>query len=291
MPRAKTKTSPLMILAIALAALVIFAVSLWLTFPFDKIESRAEAELAKKGIVADLKNLRPGLFLGLGAESLVISQYGETPLSLTISPLRISARLGPLLSGKFVFDIEGKTLGGSFSAVFPLGEGEAGASFKELNTTILSDDNPDLLPIMEGKVSGSVATSMPLARMGELTAKADLEISGLSVGPGQVGFISINQIILGSGRISVNSTGGKADLEEFFLTGGDLEMKGSGTAQLAEPIKATAVDMTLNIKPSSPAVVAKLPLLFAFIAPNKNPDGSYTAKLKGAFASPRLTSN
>ncbi|TAL16697.1 type II secretion system protein GspN [bacterium] len=288
MPLVKSRPGFLAILGYGLLGMTVFLVSVWFTFPYDKFELRIENELAKKGLTADLSALSPGPFPGIKADSLTISAIKETPFRLVVAPLTVQLPLASLLSGDLVVKVEGKTLGGDFAGEIPLKSGRGTFSWKNLSLAKVSEDNADLLPPVGGTTSGSASFSMPVQTAANFSGAVNADISSLSVGPGQFGLINLAEVSLGSGKINLKAGEGKAEIENFSLSGGDIDIKSSGFATLVQPLMASSLDLAVTIRPAGSEVERKLPLLFAVLAPNKSPDGSYTSKIKGKLQALRF---
>ncbi len=157
---------PLIIAGYVGFALLSFLVAVYVSFPYDKVKDRLEAEIStSSGYELQIGRLGPSPLLGVKAKDVVLQQRAPAPggkpgLRLTADSVRVSASLFWAAIGRPVIDFTLEALGGKIAGVYA-----QGGSDVELKLRVSSVN----LSALAG-LAGSLG--IPLA--GSLSAKVDL---------------------------------------------------------------------------------------------------------------------
>jgi type II secretion system protein N len=275
-------------LLLSAVGLVSFLVSLWLVFPYGDVERRLESELAKRGIEAQVTGLGPRTPLSYSIKNIRLVKAMDKELNLDLKDTVVWLGLGGIFGGKVGLSIESNLYGGQISAevVVPAPE-EVSLGWKGLNLEpLVASFWEDGYPV-SGKATGQAKLQLPFESLAKADATADLDVTGLSVGPIRVVGLAFDPISLGDGKIRTAAEKGRIRVFETRFTGGDVALGLDGNISAGASLARSPLEATLDIKPSEKAE-RDLLIPLTLIASYKNKDGSYTLKLRGTPASPYL---
>ncbi|MBI3185218.1 MAG: type II secretion system protein GspN [Myxococcales bacterium] len=267
MPERKTARWKVIVgyVAFSLAALV---VSVYLTFPYEALRARVQAEAEAAGLYVKMGSIGPGLF-GVRARQVQISKRATGAEEKPPEPLIIkSVSMRPTLFPLGVA-VKADALGGSVSAeVGGLREVVVRASAEELN---LSEGNVKGFSGLDlsGKAGGELELVIPLAAiggskvkepdLGQASGKLTLELSEVTVNGGSVEIaipmygpeptpVDLPKIGLGEVNGAIKFDKGAGTIEDFTVKGKGLEVKASGTLKLAKRLEYSEPNVEVRLK-------------------------------------------
>jgi type II secretion system protein N len=243
---------------------VVFVLSAYWTFPYDRARSFVASQLSTKeagGVTrtVEIGELEPVGLGGIRVGDLVITQMPATqdqePLQLKLSEATAKLSLLPLLFGDKKLDLNAVagtgTLDGKYDQSSDLQHIEA-----ELNALDVSELGLGTwvgLPL-KGKASGTVDLNVP-ADLTKATGSIKLEIRGLKVGdgkakikpPGMPGGLTLDEVDAGKLELAIEVRDGVAKLTRFSTDGKDLKLTGTGNVRLADQLKRSRPDINLEL--------------------------------------------
>ena len=243
---------------------VVFVLSAYWTFPYDRVRTFIESQLsAKEGgsltRSVEIGELDPVGFGGVRVSDLSITQMPATqdqePTKLKLSELTAKLALLPLLWGDKKLELNavaGKgTLDGKVAQ-----SGESRHIEAELNALDIGELGLGSfvgLPL-KGKATGSIDLNLePDAT--KTTGSIKLEIRGLKVGdgkaklkpPGMPGGLTLDEVEAGKLELSIEVRDGVAKLTRLSTDGKDLKLSGNGSVRLVDPLKRSRPDINLEL--------------------------------------------
>lgn len=243
---------------------VVFVLSAYWTFPYDRARSFIAAQLSSKqtgGVTrtVEIGTLEPAGFGGVRVEDLSITQIAAaqdaTPLTLKLSEATAKLSVLPLLFGDKQLALNAVAGAGTLDAKYEQSSGSQRIE-AELNAIDVGEIGIGSwlgLPL-RGKASGNVDLNLP-TDITKATGTIKLEIRGLKVGdgkakikpPGMPGGLTLDEVEAGKLELSVEVRDGIAKLTRFSTDGKDLKLAGHGNVRLADPIQRSRPDLNLEL--------------------------------------------
>lgn len=287
-PAAAKKSSFFRFLGYAALALVVFLFGLWIFFPYGEVERRAEAELSKKGIEAEITGLGPRTPLSYKIKSVHVTRAMGKETNLTVSDAVVGLSLGPILDGRVGLTVTGTFMGGEISAdaVVPAPE-KVNVSWKEMEIAPLTSLFSEKEIPVGGKMAGTATVVLPYEGPAKLDATVDTEVTGASFGPYSALGFAINPIGLGSGRIRAEAVKGRVRIFDTAFTGGDIAVHADGSVQLAQALASSRIEASAELKPSKQFENDYF-MILSLLAPYKNQSGGFNLNIGGTVGSPTV---
>jgi type II secretion system protein N len=302
--------------------LVLFCLFAYWTFPYDRLKQRIEAGFnASQQTSAAPARLEignatwswkfPGIVLSdieLIPSVPKVADGGETPPPRrTIHAEEISARVSPLslLFGSTEVTYKVNGFGGTIT-------GELKVSDKERHLIAeLEDVDPGQLPgvsqmlelPLSGAMTGTIDLRLPEGKVSAAEGTVDIEVTDLKIGDGKTkvrDLLALPTLDAGTMKFKASATQGKVKIDEFTVSGPDLEASGEGRVRLREQFAYSLVEqLTLSYKftdkyrgkdettqsllgkpgESAPGLLDMDPK----VKRAKQPDDSYSWRVSGSF--------
>jgi type II secretion system protein N len=242
---------------------LIFLFSAYLTFPYDRLRDLIVASASTSGAGASrslqIGDLRPIGLSGVRLKDVELVQEAtaaaDPPSVLRVSELSLQVSPWALLFGEKKVELSAKVGLGSI-------EGKYGqtATAQHIQAELAAVDIAELglgtfigMPL-KGKASGTIDLNLP-TELPKSTGTLKLEIKGLHIGDGKAkikipplsGGLTLEEIDAGKLEMGMQVQDGIATLTRFATDGRDLKLTGKGTLRLAEPIRRSRPDMTLDL--------------------------------------------
>lgn len=241
----------------------------YLTFPYDRLKRPAIAAIEKFTSTArgqrfevEIDELSPSWFTGVSIEGLRMRTIPEgpddTPSVINIDSLTVRPSISTLLGRGTELSFSGENGDGEFSGSFSQTEEESDIhlELKSLGLAQLGLIRAYLggLPV-DGVADGEVELHIAKDPQ-QTTGTIDVTIAGLELGDGRVkptipGFgaaPALERIKAGDLKIKITVDKGRAKFDNFGAKGADLELAITGSAQLAQPISRSRLDVTFRAK-------------------------------------------
>ena len=305
--------------AFYLFALLFFA---YLTFPFDRLRTRIQAEFNASQTGPNPLTLRMGhltsyWFSGVKAEdvqlisppSAVPTEDGKPAKPKVMRIDSVHARVSMLraLFGTIHVNFGVAAFGGEISGFTSDADGgrklevdieDLGLADAQLLAEALG------LPV-GGQLAGHVEFLLPEGKLSKAEGKVDLKFAGLSVGDGKtkvLDAIALPKVSVGDLTLKATAAAGGLKVDQLAASGSDLELSGDGSLRLRDSFEQSVLSMNARFKfndrftnkddmtrglfgaPGSP-----VPGLFDLVPQNKHakrPDGYYAWRVAGTFSHP-----
>jgi type II secretion system protein N len=272
-----------------------FVIFFHLTLPYGVIQARIVEEARRQGYTVTMASVGPALGFGMTARSVFISPIqpgAATPApdaapapALGLEQLTVRPAVFPLGA-----NFSAKAFGGSVSGSFT----DKGKNIQalEVHGKNLELARAGLKPMigldMEGRVNvdGDFSTNP-----NDFTkTTGSLKVSGkeMTLLGGTVNFVDLPRAVLGALDLKVKAEGGKATLDTFAVTGGEIEARGEGDVTFGQRLIGSSLNVKLEFKPQDEWLKK-----YSFIqtglsmAGHPSSSGFYTATLDGSLMSPR----
>ena len=243
---------------------VVFVLSAYWTFPYDRARSFVAAALSAKeagGVTrtVEIGELEPVGLGGVRVGDLAITQIPATqdaaPMQIKLTEATAKLALLPLLFGSKKVEVNAVAGAGTLDAKY----GDSGdsqhieAELNALDVAQLGLGSLMGLPL-KGKASGTVELNLP-ADVTKATGTIKLEIRGVKVGdgkakvkpPGMPGGLTLDEVEAGKLELSIEVRDGIAKVTRLSTDGKDLKLSGKGNVRLAEPLKRSRPDINLEL--------------------------------------------
>ena len=254
---------PLKYVGYVLFALVAFLTVIYLTFPYDKVKDRIEAQFsASSDYDLTIRDLGPSPLFGVTASDVVLQQKapamaplgGERKPGKRVVIDRATVSVSPFgyLFDRKSFDFSVKAFGGRISGSYAKAKGDLTLKMKVSGVQLAA--LPGLkdtinLP-MSGSLSGTLDIAVPRGRMAHAQGELEVSCDGCSVGDGKARLkipaatamfaegVLVDRTSLGKfgGRIVIEK--GTARLKSFQAKSGDGELMLEGEIGLSDTIRA-----------------------------------------------------
>ena len=282
-----------------------FLLFLIVTFPYDAFTARLKDEASNAGLYLSVGDMGPGFF-SVHASKVDLSKKADDGDSAPPKPLRISfLSLRPSLF----------PLGLAFSAELLSGEisgalGGSGDQRIKLAWSNLDLSDPSFESLTgvraSGKLRGKLDLTVPTVRsehngptldFAQAQGSASLQGAQLSILGGTVPVpmggstipMDVPATSLGVLAVTVKVDSGQGTFDKLSLSGGDLELDGSGSVDLKQNPAASPLSLELKLK-VEPEFQKKLGLLgsgLTLLQPDSGRPGWRVAKIAGVLGQPR----
>jgi type II secretion system protein N len=309
---------PLKYVGYTLFAIFVFIVVLYLTFPYDKVKDRVEAEAGSSGdIEVTIRSLGPSPLFGISASDVVLQQKtpaggapagDKKPMRIAIDRVSLSFSPFGFIFGRKGYDFSADAFGGRVSGSWVDAKGDVTLKLKLKHVALAAI--PGLrdaveLP-MSGTLSGTLEITMPKGRMGQAHGEAELACDACTVGDGKARLkipaatamfaegVLVDRVQLGKfgGRITIEK--GVAKLQSFGAKSADLELQLEGEIALSDSIGSSSVRTGyITFRPSESGK-KKQPFMMMDLAlaqTAKRPDGFFGWRVAGLIRSPNFTAS
>ena len=269
---------------------VAFVLFLAMTFPFEMVARRLEAEAQRNNIELSIGSLALR-GIGLRANQVTLSTPGQAGPPLTFARVDLKPDLLPLLLGRTAFGFSLDGYGGT-------AHGHARLSHDPKRPGLMSlqveAQNLDLhafpLPVPDAEIAGklNLKLDLPVLQPLELASgQGTLSIKGASlvraVARLEGGMtMTLPKASLGNVEASFTLEKGAAKIEKLIAKGGDLDAEVDGTIALRPALALSQADLHVKLRPGekwldlNPTLRAGL----GFLGPRAG-DGSYSVSLSG----------
>jgi type II secretion system protein N len=284
----------LQIVLFSLFAAVALVASLLLTFPYDVLGRRIEAEVAKAvpGASLSINEIGPALPFGLRMADVVFAKEGkdgEPGPKFTIDRIRLRPALFALLTGKLGLAYSVDVLAGSVR-----GQVVTGKDGLRLETIL------EGLQLDEG---GAIERASGLQLLGGLSGRLDLVtdakgqitdgnfaaiIAGGKMKGGKIMGFGLPPMDLGSPEFNVTIDKGEAKIAKADVKSPDVELALTGGASLRPDLLTSLVKGNVHLRLTD-AFLSRNPTIkgmLGFAGPFRKPDGSIELPLNGPLARP-----
>lgn len=268
--------------------------SFLLTFPYDTLGRRLEAEVGKNlpGATLAINEIGPALPFGVRMANVVFARDGKDGApgpKITIDRIRVRPALWSLLTGKaglsYTIDILAGTVHGQVVV------GKDGARVEAVLEGLQLDEGKTLENatglVLAGGMSGRVDLTLDLK--GQVTdGSIAATVAGGKVKSGKVMGFSVPAVDLGSPEVNITLEKGEAKIVKADMRSPDLEVSATGSSTLRadlanSPLKGTAkIRLTDGFLSRNPDIKAMIGFAGAF----KKPDGSLEVPINGTLARP-----
>jgi type II secretion system protein N len=274
-----------------------------LTLPYPLLQSRLADEVRKNGYALSMVSLGPALGFGVTAKGVTLSNLQSpaaaapagAPASVTlIDQLTVRPTLLPLgikvsakaFSGEVQAQLAGYTSGTK-------GEGGGFTRLDGLSIKNLDLARAGLKPTLGVDLAGVLNAEGEVSHFNELSkASGSLKLSGkdLQLVSGTVAMFDLPKVSLGALDLRVKMDAGKASLDKFSATGGDVEANGEGDITLNNRLGASQSKLHIEFKPAE-EWLKKNSFIQLGLSQAGRPDsrGFYTVNLDGMLGNPRPT--
>lgn len=269
---------------------IAFGLMLFLTFPYDLVAERIEAEAKRNaGVNLDIGSLGPA-FLGIKAKKVSIvseQQPGEqeAPAPLMIDSVSARPSLFPL-GVAFNAEIFGGTVKGSYS---PLRKSQILLTAREVELA-RGNLKPALGLDLTGRLGADINLAFDPADFTKAVGRVELDAQGLVVNGGTVANYDLPKVDLGALEAALQVADGKATIETLSIKGNDVEAEGEGEMTLAQKLLFSTMRVELKFKPAEEFLkrnsFIQTGLSFAM---TKDAQGFYKARLDRQLGNPRFT--
>lgn len=242
----------------------------YLTFPYERLKDwivqqveyppGPEGEPRPSGYRLEIVSLEPWWLTGVELQGVRLVRLpqapGDHPVDATFEEVYARVSILSLLVGDLDVSFSALLAGGEVTGEVELAD-DASRYAAELDSI-----NLRRIPILRS------ATGLPLAGVlsgqFDLTVDADptksqgaidLRIAGLEVGDGNaklkvpgIGGLTIDRMAAGDLLIHSKVENGIADFKELRANGEDIELDGSGSLRLAQPLKVSKLDILISAK-------------------------------------------
>lgn len=291
-----TKAPPKWLKYVGYPAFFLLATLLFihLTLPYDMLKARAVDEARAQGYELSMVSLGPSLFFGVTAKGVMLSTPQPTasagpdaPPASAVLLDSVTVRPGLLPPG---LHISANAFGGSVDAfIANKTKGNLGI---EVTARDLELARAGLKPLvgldMQGKLRADADLTVNPLDLSKTVGTIKVSGKELVLNGGTVNYVDLPKANLGALDIRLKADQGKAAIEAFGLTGGDVEAKADGNLLLGNRFNTSSVNAKVEFKPNDEWLKK-----YSFIqtglhlAGHPNRDGFYTATLSGILLNPR----
>jgi len=305
--------------AFYLGALLLFS---YLTFPFDRLRTRIQAEFNASQTGPNPLTLRLGhltsyWFSGVRADDVqLIAPPSPTPTDdgkpskpkvMRIDSLHARVSLLRLLFGTVHVNFSADAFGGEISGFTSDADGGRKLSL-DIEDLGLADAPllADMLGLpVGGQLAGHVEFLLPEAKLSKAEGKVDLKFAGLSVGDGKtkvLNAIALPKVEVGDLTLKATAVAGGLKIDQLSAAGKDLDLVGDGSVRLRDSFDQSVLSMNARFKFNDRftnkddmtrglfgAPGSSVPGLFDLVPQNKHakrPDGFYGWRVSGTFSHP-----
>jgi len=241
------------------------------TFPYDTLRDYIVQEVERpadvtghrrsSGYELQIEDMGPAFLMGVSLEGVRFTKLAETPedrpLSVSLDEAELHVSLLSLLFGDIDASFDAEVGDGSIE-----GEYEADEETVHIEAELDEVDLQRLevfsglvgLPV-QGIATGEVDLTVA-STPAETTGNGTLSVAGLTIGDGRAKLklrgmssgLTVERVDAGTLSLSMVVREGVAHFERLQADGRDLELEGSGTIRLLNPLKLSRLDMMLRFK-------------------------------------------
>jgi type II secretion system protein N len=244
-----------------------FTLAAYLTFPYDRVKDvlvrrvQAQSTPGEPAPKLTIEDLGPHWLNGVSLTGVVFERPGDSPgdapSRITVDELDVSVSPWSLLGSGIALSVDADIGEGDLSGDYETQEGGP----TKLDLTL---DEVDLerfglgallgIPI-GGLASGTIDVELAVKSV-ETQGDVKLEIEGTRIGdgkakvkiPGMAGGLTVDAMDAGKVELSIAIKDGVATIEKLDAKGKDLELSGSGSIRLSQPLPGSRTDVTLSAK-------------------------------------------
>jgi type II secretion system protein N len=280
-------------LLVPVTAVVFFVLFLVLTFPYDVLARRLEAEAQREGAELTIGSLGPSGLTGLRARDVKL-RLPPTPGTETATEVKLDrADLSPdlfaliLRRTSFGFSLQG--YGGTVKGHLALSNDPRAPGLTSLRIDARDLDLASLpFKDMTGvEAGGKLQLKVDLHSMQPVeTSTGDMQVTldGVAIAGSLMGF-PLPKTSLGKFEGGATVDKGVAKLEKTTARGGDIDADFDGNISLRPLFSLSQADLHVHVRPSdhwldaNPAIKGMLG--FPMVQQAKQPDGGYTYTMNG----------
>lgn len=288
---ASKKRIVLYVLGGVIYGFVVFAVYLYMTFPYDLVRQRLVEQFDRRGMRLSIGEIRPGWLPGLEMHRIRVQADQEGDL-LQLRTLRILPASFPFLADRWRVRLEGALYDGRLQGTvrLPVANG-TGPWDLEGHVSRLQIGQQALLqhqgnPFLRGRLSGDV--EMTLDQQGRIQqGKADLRLDSMAF-DGQALQLPLPQAITcDSVQAQLKMMPHQMQITSLSCQGNDLALRARGTVSLRQPLDRSVLNLRLQLQ-SETVYKQEIALLGNLI--NQRPDshGLLRFSIRGTFQRPRI---
>lgn len=297
-----------------LAFVVLFLMFAYWTFPYDRLRdwivqeverpANATGDRRPSGYTLQIRSLSPSWLTGVELEGVRFSKLSSEPggRPIVIEADEIDARIS-LLS----------LIGGDISLTFDalIGGGTVEGAFERTDETThveaeIADVDVKRLGVLRDliglPVTGSLGGKVNLTLAQETkntNGSVDLHIANVNIGDGRAELrrragtkgLVIERLAAGRLTLQAEIRDGVARIGKIDANGNDIEVNGSGTIRLAQPLRMSRAELMLRVKISDAykrrndrtRALFELMDFDPELAAAKTPDGSLQWRIEGTF--------
>lgn len=261
--------------------LITFLCGFSVFFPAESLRPRLEAEGAKRGLSVTIGTLETTFPLGLAAKNVVIHDRDKGNATVRIDRINFSPLWSRLLVGKVVLAYDAALLGGEITGTMqrrgPFTLQGAGLTWR----------GP-----LPGLSSGILVTRLRQIELSAFwPAQADDALS-LTMNCEETAIEGLlgakNPLLLGNLTLNAGGKGKDLRLTTLTTSGGQLDINGSGSILLSQPLGRSMLNLNLSLRGQSGLDPTLAELLAAFAPPGT--DGTSRLRLAGPLSSPQSSS-
>ncbi len=297
-----------------IAFLVSFVLFAYWTFPYDRLRDWIVQEVERpessggvrtpSGYTLEIRSLSPSWVTGVELEGVRFSKLSREPggRPLVIEADEVDARISllSLLAGNIslTFDVAigGGTIEGEFEKTDEATHVEAEVADVDVKRLGILRDLIGL-PVT-GSLGGSVNVTLALETK-NTAGNVDLHVANVNIGDGRAelrrraGTKGLVIERLGAGRLTLQAEirEGVARISKIEANGSDIEVDGSGTIRLAQPLRMSRAELMLRVKIADgyknrntrTRALFELMDFDPELSAAKTPDGALQWRLEGTF--------
>jgi type II secretion system protein N len=291
---ASKKRSILYVLGFVVYGFVVFAVYLYLTFPYDLVRQRLVEQFNRLGVRLTIGEMRPGWLPGLEMRHIRVqaNQASAAGDLLRLQALRILPASFPFLADRWRIRLEGVLYDGRLQGTVRLPAangtdtwGIAGhVSHLQLGQYALLQQQDS--PFLRGRLTGEV--EMTLDPQGQIRqGRVDLRLDSVAFDGQSLQLPLPRTITCDSGQAQLELMPHQMQITSFSCQGNDLALQARGTVSLRQPLDRSVLNLRLQLQ-SETVYRQEIALLGELV--NQRPDrqGLLRFSIRGTFQRPRV---
>lgn len=280
---------------------VVYAASLMIVFPFERVGEFVEATASTMGYDVDVGAARPMFGIGVKLEDVRVANRptdGTKPGHFVIDSARITTKPWKNLMGGLAYGIKAEAFGGDLVLAVEADKekGEGSASINEINLAELPGIKESIGLPLAGTISAQIEMLLPKLHAVEADGRIEISCSDCSVGDGKAKLkvpsnpllaegLTMPKLRFGDLEGTIVFTKGNGQIEGLHSKSPDIELDIDGTVRLADPVEMSQVDLYIKFKLSDKLVKSndKFQLLLQFAEmQGKRSDGFFGFRMQGS---------
>ncbi len=285
---------------VALVAGLVYAVSLMIVFPYERVGEFVEATASTMGYDVDVGDTKPTFGVGVKLEDVRIATRpsdGSKPTRMVIDSATVTTSPLKNLMGGLAYAIDADIFGGKLGVdvVADKDEGHGKVRLETLNLAESPLKDSLGLPVL-GKLSGKLDMTLPKLHAAQADGRLEIQCEGCTIGDGKAKLkvasnpllaegITVPRFRLGNLEGEIVFEKGLGQIEGLASKSPDGEIQVEGTIKLADPADLSQVDLYVKFKLSESLIKSsdKFELLLQFAeGQGKRSDGFYGFRLQGS---------